>query len=965
MPEPFRNLHPMPDTAMTPRAPRPASRVLRLAVPALLVGLAVTCGDDAPAAPDAADAPQDVLDQARTESGLAPPMEREHEPVPANREADDFPVLATRDSGDVWVLWQHWTPEAESLRLDLLTAYGQAPLDVHTSDTRLLGTALAVDHAQRLHAVWSEQTDVGWSLRGRVLAPRLADDGWGLDEQGPVVELAGGEGRHHLWPALARDAEGTLLLTWQELHGDSMTIRARAHAGDQGWGPEFTVSTPGPSAWAPALTAVSPGRFAVVWDAAVDGDFDVLLSRVERDGAGAFAASAPRRVTADGRFQAHASVAAAGERLYVAYEVGPEQWGREGSVNKIDVALHNQRDVHIVAVEGDQVHELAHPFMDGINEALDDSVEKPEVRVDGNGNLLLAFRGLPLPDAINDPNDPDFLEIAEARGDAGKGFRESIWFSYWTLHDGTGWSSVPGRRHVGLTGSNGRSDAPIALAPLVKGGTAWAVVGDARERMKNDEADDGDTPVGVSWWKPVTKLPTHVTVGRLAKGQPVGPLPLGDARPLAPPRERREPLVPARTITTLDGRTLRLALGDLHRHTDLSRCSNNWDGPITDALRYALDVGQLDFMAVTDHLEHMNLSDWWRNVAYTDAYDVPGRFANLRAYERADALTGHRNVIARGEDLPLITYRRTYRPDRDDGEASTPRLLWDYFEGLDVLTIPHTPAGMSQSNPCVFDWLTFEPEYDRLVEIYQGYRGGSEMVHHPRSVITGNDNRFAVSGLDGGLHFGFIASSDHQSSDGAFAGAWVDRVDRDGVYDALDSRLTFASTARMALWAEWHGVPMGASARAPAGPTTGLRVQVETFDRDLERIDLVVDGRVVERRAVTGRTALELFEDEALDVPADGERYAYARVVTTDGELGWTSPVRLGSAGWTGADGLRGCEAFDRQSGKALELGHNVSSEWHGCCATGVPPVAPADASNDVTGAAPTSDGGWLQPDAR
>ena len=33
---------------------------------------------------------------------------------------------------------------------------------------------------------------------------------------------------------------------------------------------------------------------------------------------------------------------------------------------------------------------------------------------------------------------------------------------------------------------------------------------------------------------------------------------------------------------------------------------------------------------------------------------------------------------------------------------------------------------MSQSNPCVFEWLSFEPEYDRLVEIFQGYRGSSE-----------------------------------------------------------------------------------------------------------------------------------------------------------------------------------------------------------------------------------------------
>ncbi|MFT7462628.1 MAG: hypothetical protein ACI9EF_000970 [Pseudohongiellaceae bacterium] len=571
--------------------------------------------------------------------------------------------------------------------------------------------------------------------------------------------------------------------------------------------------------------------------------------------------------------------------------------------------------------------------MTGINKNLRQGCERPQLRIDGSGQLVIAFRGMPLPPAFQDLNDPAFADFVKGRGGGGVGWRVSIWFTYVSLYDGKSWE-FRGSHHAGLTGSNGRSDAPFALGPLQKGGTAYAVVGDQRERSVAAETEGGQELYddNLIWWQPLTTEETEISVGRFAKGQTVQQLPLGQSAPLPTWRDDGSSDVqPLPTRLAADGTELTCVLGDLHRHTDLSRCSSNWDGPFTDAVRYAFDVGGLQFIAVTDHFEHMNGYDWWRNVGAMEAYHAPGRMVQMLGYERADAFTGHRNVIARTETPPVIGYRGKYHPGRDDGVADYLDELWAAFEGHDVLTIPHTPAGMFEKNPCVFDWLTFEPEYDRLVEIFQGYRGASEVIGGPRSVPTTNEGRFARAALDGGLHFGFIAASDHQSSYGAFAGAWVPAVERGDIFDALHSRQTYASTCPMTLWVEWNGVPMGVSAEAPVGPTSGVKVEVTLRgEQTLAGIELIVDGVVVATEELSGPGATLTLQAAELAVPASGSSYAYVRIHTTEGELGWSSPTRLSADGSVGPDGPRGAAAFDAVSGPALELGRNFTEHWHG-----------------------------------
>jgi hypothetical protein len=827
-------------------------------------------------------------------------------------------------SSDVWVAYQVFDGEGdggERIELSLLTAWGETVVPVHKGAAHLMGTAAGADGPGALHVVWSEQREDRWVLREVVFAP--GEEAGSLGPATPATTLFDEPGLRALHPQIATGDDGRLLLVWMTMGAHGSSISARAFTPGSGWSPTVAVSDDAATHWFPAACARDGGRFAVVWDAAVRGDYDILLAELSTDASGALSVDARSRVTDSPRYEAHASVTASGERLYVAYEIGPENWGREGSVNKLTEALHDLRKIEVMAIEDGRVAPLAEPFMKGISKSLKRGCERPQVRVDGSGQLVLGFRGMPLPPEFQDPDSKGFKEYVEQRDGGGVGWRVSIWFTYLSIYDGTNWQ-YRGKHQGGLENSNGRSDAPFALGPLLKGGTAWAVVGDQRVRESGGQTDDGQEIFSdnLVWWFPITTNETLVTVGRLGKGETVSALPLGEGRALPAWRDGAGNIAaPLPTRTLADGTELHCALGDLHRHTDLSRCSSNWDGPFTDAVRYGLDVGGLQFMAVTDHFEHMTGYDLWRNVGAMQAYNAPGRMVQMLGYERSDASTGHRNVIAREEPPPVIGYRGKYHPDRDDGVADYLVDLWAAFEGHDVLTIPHTPAGMYESNPIVFDWLTFDPAHDRLVEIFQGYRGASEVVGGPLAVPTHNENRFVRAALNGGMHFGLIASSDHQSSYGAFAGAWIPAVTRGDVYDALHDRLTFASTCRMTLWTEWNGVPMGVSAQADPGPTTGVLLEVEVYEQHrLLLAELIVDGAVVAEQSLSGRRATLTFEAPELVVPASGSRYSYVRVRTVDGELGWSSPTRLSGDGSAGPDGPAGDRAYDDVTGPLMEL---------------------------------------------
>jgi hypothetical protein len=102
--------------------------------------------------------------------------------------------------------------------------------------------------------------------------------------------------------------------------------------------------------------------------------------------------------------------------------------------------------------------------------------------------------------------------------------------------------------------------------------------------------------------------------------------------------------------------------GELHFHTSFS---GDGGGALDAAYTYARDVLQLDLIAVTDHTP---VDHWEDTKRLDDAFDEPGRFAVVPAWEWSTR-HGHANVYLRSSDVAA-------GPDRA-AEADHPsRLAW-------------------------------------------------------------------------------------------------------------------------------------------------------------------------------------------------------------------------------------------------------------------------------------------------
>ena len=223
-----------------------------------------------------------------------------------------------------------------------------------------------------------------------------------------------------------------------------------------------------------------------------------------------------------------------------------------------------------------------------------------------------------------------------------------------------------------------------------------------------------------------------------------------------------------RPVHTLKG--YRVIFGDLHRHTDISEDGGIPDGSLIDTMRYAADAAGLDFIGITDHTRYLpRRYNLWRLKQIADLYYKPGTFSPLHSYERSQySPWGHRNII---------NLDRSYTPVPANYEIGdqgvSPWGLYAALKGKNAISIPHTSAWGSKQ----VSWDYYDPEVERLVEIYQGMRSTYEYNGAPdradKAIYEKDSKSFVWDALARGHKLGFIASSDHGSTHVSFAAVWV------------------------------------------------------------------------------------------------------------------------------------------------------------------------------------------------
>lgn len=302
--------------------------------------------------------------------------------------------------------------------------------------------------------------------------------------------------------------------------------------------------------------------------------------------------------------------------------------------------------------------------------------------------------------------------------------------------------------------------------------------------------------------------------------------------------------------------------GDIHNH--------NAHGYGVGSIERSLDIARthLDFFAFTGHsswhdmpamegqrerhwIEGFNrLQDTWPRVQKVIADGNRNHeFCAFLGFEWHSSHWGDQCVVFPEDYRPLVF-------------PTNPHELRRFCIEESALMIPHHlayPSGRRGVN-----WQAFSEECTPVVEIYSEH-GNAEDDRGPLGYFTHSmggrqTSNTASAGLQAGLRFGFVGSSDnHAGFPGAYGeglmAALVDEFTRKGILDAIRARRTYALTGdRIEIDFSANGAPMGSTIEAGRQVDANFKVQGRD---EIDVVELIQDGAIVHRVYANDRTDME------------------------------------------------------------------------------------------------------------
>ncbi len=316
-------------------------------------------------------------------------------------------------------------------------------------------------------------------------------------------------------------------------------------------------------------------------------------------------------------------------------------------------------------------------------------------------------------------------------------------------------------------------------------------------------------------------------------------------------------------------RDLQVYYGDLHNHCNISY----GHGDLEDA--YANARLQLDFASVTGHahwpdmppaegrLEYLveyhrrgfeRLASIWDHVQETtERFHEDDCFVSFLSFEWHSMRHGDYCVYYKGSRGEIIR-----APDIASMRRELSALARD---GVEAMMIPHHICYLEGYRG--INWADFDERFSPVVEVLSMH-GCAEDDDAPRPYLHSmgpRDGRSSMHrGLAQGRRFGIIGSTDHHSAhpgshDHGRLAVWARELSRDGIWEAIQSRRTYALTGdRIALAFSLNGVPMGS---AP-NPSDERAVEVTvTGGAPLDYVDLVKNGVAIARRSASDASRRE------------------------------------------------------------------------------------------------------------
>jgi hypothetical protein len=783
---------------------------------------------------------------------------------------DDYPATAKGKDGSTWLAYVAYQP-GRPIIMERVKAGGfeelepkdngdqillrrfdgkvwQPPLEATAEGLRVWRPTVAVDGKGDVWLAWSQQIDGDWEICYRRYTPpaKNGDAGTWSD----VVRLTRSPGADFHVVATT-DAAGTVWLAWQGWRENNFDILLAAPVEGHAWREPRAVSRSEANDWTPALAADGRGRVYVAWDTYDKGNYDVRLFVLEKggnDGKTIAVADSPRCEA-----KPHL-VCDKQDRLWIAYEEGDEQWGKDfgdprplqhGLPKNLGFGLYNHRTVQVKCWSEGKLRRPSGDLQAALADTLKRNKSLPRLAVDAAGGLWLLLRHHPLP------------------GGAGE-----VWSSFALRYQGRQWSKP--RR---LASSSDLLDNRPALTPLGDGVLA-VYSGDGRLRTAVRDQDDlFATVLNASG-------PTQAPMLSDDELTPAAALAVVHKNENADKTRMREYRL------SVGDKKLRLLRGEFHRHTEFSS-HNDQDGSLEDAWRYALDAADMDWIGNGDHdngfgSEYM----WWHFQKVAELFQNPPCFVAMHVYERSVVYpNGHRNVI-----FPRPGIRPLPRTDLSGTEEKgTPdtKLLYAYLKHFGAICSSHTSATDMGT-----DWRDNNAEVEPVVEIYQGCRHNYEFSGAPRAPTAETQiggyrpKGFINNALEKGYRLGFQSSSDHLSTHQSYAVVLTDDVSRQGIIDAFKKRHSYAATDNIVLDVRSGDHLMGDSFTTAKRPTLEIHVEGTA---PIAKIHVLRDNKYVYSAEPKDNKATLRYTD--MDAKQGKTSYYYVRVEQADGNLAWASPM--------------------------------------------------------------------------
>jgi hypothetical protein len=782
---------------------------------------------------------------------------------------NDYPALASGKNGAAWLAYVEYQPgppivneRVQNGNFDLLVPKDNGDqvllsyfdgkewkpvLDVTEPGLRVWRPTVAVDGKGDVVVAWSQQVDDDWEIFYRRYTPGGKGDAAG--KWSDAVRLTNEKGSD-FGVVAATDARGTVWLAWQAWRDDNFDIMLAALKDDHAWSKPRAISGSKANDWSPAIAADSRGNVFVAWDTYDKGNYDVRLLTVDKEGK-----SRSMAVADSARFEARPHVVCdAKDRLWIVYEEGDEQWGKDyanqdykkiGLKGNPGYALYINRTVKVKCVVDGKLMQPAGDLEAAFKGKLSRNKSMPRLAVDKAGGVWLLLRHHPFPGGVGE-----------------------VWSSYALRYDGKVWSAP--RR---LQASENLLDNRPGLAPF-RTGILTVFSTDHRFRTQNRGQDDLYATV---------LEPTGKTASpELAPNQPAPVVKV----PVVHPREKEDIATIRDHRVETGGKKLQLIRGEFHRHTEIS-AHRDGDGMLEDAYRYALDAADLDWIGIGDHdngfgQEYM----WWIMQKMTELHHNPKRFVAVHTYERSIVYPdGHRNVI-----MPRRGIRPLPRGDmKGTEEKGTPdtKVLYAYMKHFGGMCASHTSATQMGT-----DWRDNNREVEPVVEIYQGLRHNYERPDAPRAPTQETNiggfrpKGFINNALEKGYRFGFQCSSDHISTHISYAVVLTDDDSRQGIIDAFKKRHSYGATDNIVLVVRSGDHLMGDEFTTDKRPTLEINV---IGTRPIAKLHVVRDNKYVYEAEPNKREVNMRYTD--MDATKGKTSYYYVRIEQVDGNIAWASPM--------------------------------------------------------------------------